>query len=68
MIVYKGIKKKDGFDFIIFSNSKDQVIEIPIDHLTANRISLYLSRITDGENVSLDRDNIEYDMDDEDTL
>ena len=45
MIRYNGINTVNKVPFLCFINDQDQEIEIPIDLVTANRISKYLSKI-----------------------
>lgn len=46
MIIFNGIKLVDKISMLCFMNDKNSQIEIPIDNLTADRISKYLSRIS----------------------
>lgn len=49
MIIYNGIKSKDKVYFLCFKNEKNDQVEIPMDAVIANRISLYLNKL--GEPV-----------------
>lgn len=46
MIIFNGIKIVDKIKMICFINDKNAKIEVPIDDITADRISKYLSRIS----------------------
>ena len=45
VIVYNGIKTKNNIPFISFKNDEGYIVEIPIDLITADRISKYLGKI-----------------------
>lgn len=45
MIIFKGFKIKDKISHILFE-CNGNIIEIPIDVVTADRISAYLNKIT----------------------
>jgi len=45
MITYKGIKKTDKISYIIFSNEKNNEIEIPVEPHIAQRFAIYLDKI-----------------------
>jgi hypothetical protein len=59
MIIYNGIRYNGKVPFLSFSNDKKQRIEIPIDNVTAERISIYLSKISASSSVSLKFSNDE---------
>jgi hypothetical protein len=44
MIIYKGIENKNNVKFLLFEMN-DKKISIPIDSLTADRITKYLSKL-----------------------
>jgi hypothetical protein len=59
MIRYKGIKKKDKVQFIIFANEKDVEVEIPLEDHIAHRFSLYLDKIAIPQSKPVERQNDE---------
>lgn len=56
MITFGGIEVKNNISYIIFYKNK-AIIKIPIESISAERIKLYLRKIT--EPVILNRNNIE---------
>ena len=59
MIRYKGIKKRDKVQFIIFANEKDKEIEIPLEDHIAERFSIYLDKIAIPKGKLVERGNDE---------
>lgn len=59
MIRYKGIKKRDKVQFIIFANEKDVEIEIPLEDHIAERFSMYLDKISIPQGNFVERRNDE---------
>lgn len=59
MIRYKGIKKRDKVQFIIFANEKGTEVEIPLEDHIAQRFSLYLDKIAITKAKLVERDNDE---------
>ena len=44
-IIFGGLKTKNNIDYIVFINSENVSVEIPIEKVSADRIEKYLSRI-----------------------
>ncbi|MDP2685240.1 MAG: hypothetical protein Q8P20_09485 [bacterium] len=59
MIIYKGIKKKDKVSYIIFSNERNDEIEIPLEDNVAKRFSLYFNKIAISESKHVECQNDE---------
>jgi hypothetical protein len=45
VIIYKGIKQKNKFNFVCFENSKGSIIEIPVSKEIARQFSICLERL-----------------------
>lgn len=54
MIIFDGIKYYNKIPFIKFKNEDEKSIEIPLDVLTADRITKYISKITKGTQEPLE--------------
>jgi len=59
MIKYGGIKQTDKVYFITFLNERKEQVDVPIDELTAKRISMYLNKIAIHENKIVEHGNDE---------
>jgi hypothetical protein len=44
-IIFGGLKTKNNINYIVFTNSENVSVEIPIEKVSADRIEKYLSRI-----------------------
>lgn len=49
MIVFNGIKTRNKIPFLSFKNAEGEYIDIPLDVMTADRITKYLSKISKAE-------------------
>lgn len=47
MISYLGIAYKNKISYLIFANNSGGTIEVPVDDVTADRVSKYLARIVE---------------------
>lgn len=46
MIIYKGSKKIDGVNFLIFNNDEtNKTIEIPVEQKTFDQFSVYFNKL-----------------------
>lgn len=59
MISYNGIRYKNKVPHLIFINSYEQEVEIPIDNLTAERVISNLNKIIVSHNKEVKRENEE---------
>lgn len=60
MILFQGIKYKNGLGFVKFSNADNKSsVEIPLDEDVARHISLHLSRISPGIPKNVEHGNDE---------
>lgn len=59
MITYNGIKYRDKIPFLLFKNQEQEEIEIPLDLMTAERISKYLLKFAKPVETPLQRGNSE---------
>ena len=58
-IRYDGLEKQGKVYFIKFKNERDQGVKIPIDEISANRISVYLEKIALKDLIMFDIRNDE---------
>jgi len=59
MIKYSGMKTKGKVHFILFSNELDNVVEIPIAKAEAERIQIYIDKISTKDRKPVERENDE---------
>lgn len=59
LIKYEGVKIDNNIGIIMFSNEKKQKIEVPISITDAQRIVLYLDKLTTIERKLIERLNDE---------
>lgn len=46
MIIFNGIKTRNKIPFLSFKNEEGESIDVPLDLITADRITKYLSKIS----------------------
>jgi hypothetical protein len=51
MIIFQGIKKRNGGTFLLFGNEKGSSAEVPVDERTARHIELHLERLSPPKEV-----------------
>ncbi len=59
MIYFKGTKKNNKIDLLIFENENGRIVEIPVDQATAIRICKYLEIISPPIVIEVERGNDE---------
>lgn len=59
MIKYGGMTKRGKVSFLIFENSRDERIEVPIDDRTAFRVTTYLEKIAEHNVKIIEKGNDE---------
>lgn len=59
MIKYQGLKTKGKVHYIVFSNERNNIVEIPIAKPEYDRISIYLDKITTADHKCVEKGNDE---------
>tara|TARA_Y100000310_G_C20243195_1_gene605598 strand:+ start:456 stop:644 length:189 start_codon:yes stop_codon:yes gene_type:complete len=59
MIKYQGLKTKGKVHYIVFSNDRDNIVEVPIAKEEHDRIAVYLDKITTVDRKHVERGNDE---------
>lgn len=59
MITYEGLKVNGKVHYIIFSNERGNIVEIPIAKAEHDRIAIYLDKITTVERKIVEKGNDE---------
>jgi hypothetical protein len=59
LIIFDGIKHKNNVHYIVFKNEKNERVEIPLDKLLVDHISLHLQKIAPPPPKPVERGNDE---------
>lgn len=59
MIIFHGIESNKDIYYISFINDKNTIVKIPIEKVSAERIKLYLKKISEPPINIIQRNNIE---------
>jgi len=59
MIKYSGIKSKGQVYYVLFSNELNNVVEVPISKADAERIAIYVDKISTRNRAPIERNNDE---------
>lgn len=57
MINYQGLKRKGKVYYIVFSNERNNIVEVPIAKSEHDRIAVYLDKITTVDRKPVERGN-----------